>query len=90
MAQACGVQWVVSSDAHGVVLSSLPASQAPALNCVAALQVDSTRKKMDFAFNNVCGLENTKRLDKLVQLRSQARGGGAGGCQRSTWPSQHA
>jgi hypothetical protein len=36
-------------------------------------KVESTRKAMAFAFNNVCAEENSKRLDELVELRAQAR-----------------
>lgn len=35
------------------------------------MQVEATRKKMEYAFNNVCGIENTKRLDQMTQLRAQ-------------------
>ncbi|GBF99417.1 thimet oligopeptidase [Raphidocelis subcapitata] len=33
--------------------------------------VESTRKALEFAFNNVCSGENSKRLDELVALRAQ-------------------
>ncbi|KAI8467776.1 MAG: Thimet oligopeptidase [Monoraphidium minutum] len=33
--------------------------------------VEGTRKALEYAFNNVCAKENTKRLDDLVALRAQ-------------------
>jgi hypothetical protein len=45
-------------------------------------KVESTRKAMDFAFNNVCAEENSKRLDELVALRAQARGVAIGEASR--------
>ena len=41
-------------------------------------QVEATRKRLEFAYSNVCAEENTKRLDELFPLRAKVWGWGLG------------